>query len=63
MCGMLGFAGDNVLGNVQATVSARACVVGRRMGGIGERSGTYLMYDVRPQYTTSLILIKRTISE
>lgn len=59
MCGMLGFVGDNVLGNVQTTVSARACVVG---SGKGERSGTYLIYDVSPQYT-SLILIKRTISE
>lgn len=62
MCGMLGFVGDNVLGNVQATVSARACVVGSVWGG-GERSRTYLIYDVSPQYTTSLILIKRTISE
>lgn len=38
MCGMLGFVGDNVLGNVQATVSARACVVGRA-GGVGGEIG------------------------
>lgn len=49
MCGMLGFVGDNVLGNVQATVSARACVVGSGGGRERERSGTYLIYDVIPQ--------------
>lgn len=43
MCGMLGFVGDNVLGNVQATVSARACVVGSVCGG-GGRDRERILY-------------------